>query len=65
MSQTSAVRDGLPTPASLAELLLSTRQLLTEQVGECLQVQVYFILLARYVAQHFILSIHFVSVLSI
>ncbi|KAK4777978.1 hypothetical protein SAY87_018165 [Trapa incisa] len=37
VSQTTAVRDGLPTPASLAELVLSTRQLLTEQVGESLQ----------------------------
>ncbi|KAK4764325.1 hypothetical protein SAY87_013763 [Trapa incisa] len=36
VSQT-AVRDGLPTAASLAELVLSTRQLLTEQVGESLQ----------------------------
>ncbi|XP_038700064.1 ubiquitin-like domain-containing protein CIP73 isoform X1 [Tripterygium wilfordii] len=26
---------GLPTPASLAEVMLSTRQLLSEQVGEC------------------------------
>ena len=28
----------LPTPASLAEVILSSRQLLTEQVGECLLV---------------------------
>ncbi|KAG9128950.1 hypothetical protein Leryth_014718 [Lithospermum erythrorhizon] len=27
---------GLPTPASMAEVLLSTRQLLTEQIEECL-----------------------------
>ncbi|XP_038711646.1 ubiquitin-like domain-containing protein CIP73 isoform X1 [Tripterygium wilfordii] len=29
------VQEGLPTPASLAEVMLSTRQLLREQVGEC------------------------------
>ncbi|XP_022755237.1 uncharacterized protein LOC111303330 isoform X2 [Durio zibethinus] len=31
------IREGLPTPASLAEVLLSTRQMLIEQAGECLQ----------------------------
>ncbi|GMP94442.1 hypothetical protein CsSME_00043904 [Camellia sinensis var. sinensis] len=29
-------RAGLPTPASLAEVMLSTRQILTEQVADCL-----------------------------
>ncbi|XP_059658186.1 ubiquitin-like domain-containing protein CIP73 isoform X2 [Cornus florida] len=29
-------RGGLPTPASLAEVMLSTRQILLEQAGECL-----------------------------
>ncbi|KAM7459540.1 hypothetical protein LguiA_036534 [Lonicera macranthoides] len=29
-------RGGLPTPASLAEIMLSTRQMLNEQAGECL-----------------------------
>ncbi|XP_011017931.1 PREDICTED: large proline-rich protein bag6-B isoform X2 [Populus euphratica] len=29
-------QERLPTPASLAEVMLSSRQLLTEQVGECL-----------------------------
>ncbi|KAK8602081.1 hypothetical protein V6N13_058259 [Hibiscus sabdariffa] len=36
-SNSGTVREGLPTPASLAEVLLSTRQLLTEQAGEMLQ----------------------------
>ncbi|GMJ07258.1 hypothetical protein HRI_004394900 [Hibiscus trionum] len=36
-SNSETVREGLPTPASLAEVLLSTRQLLTEQAGESLQ----------------------------
>lgn len=31
-----AAQVGLPTPASLAEILLSTRQLLMEQTGDCL-----------------------------
>ncbi|KAL4298417.1 hypothetical protein GQ457_12G024410 [Hibiscus cannabinus] len=36
-SNSGTVREGLRTPASLAEVLLSTRQLLTEQAGELLQ----------------------------
>ncbi|KAI3426555.1 Ubiquitin-like domain-containing protein, partial [Psidium guajava] len=36
-SQPGATPEGLPTPASLAEIMLSTRQMLTEQVAECLQ----------------------------
>ncbi|KAF8036726.1 hypothetical protein BT93_C2442 [Corymbia citriodora subsp. variegata] len=36
-SQPGAVPEGLPTPASLAEIMLSTRQMLIEQVAECLQ----------------------------
>jgi hypothetical protein len=31
-------QERLPSPASLAEVMLSSRQLLTEQVGECLLV---------------------------
>ncbi|KAK8695234.1 hypothetical protein V6N13_000402 [Hibiscus sabdariffa] len=37
VSNSRTVHEGLPTPASLAEVLLSTRQLLTEQAGESLQ----------------------------
>ncbi|GMI97628.1 hypothetical protein like AT5G25270 [Hibiscus trionum] len=37
VSNSGTVHEGLPTPASLAEVLLSTRQLLTELVGESLQ----------------------------
>ncbi|PKI66743.1 hypothetical protein CRG98_012938 [Punica granatum] len=37
LQSSGAVREGLPTPASLSELMLSTRRLLTEQVGECLE----------------------------
>ncbi|XVE71560.1 hypothetical protein DITRI_Ditri10aG0161100 [Diplodiscus trichospermus] len=36
-SNSGTIREGLPTPASLAEVLLSTRQMLIEQAGECLQ----------------------------
>ncbi|KAK8637759.1 hypothetical protein V6N13_136219 [Hibiscus sabdariffa] len=36
-SNSATIREGLPTPASLAEVLLSTRQLLIDQVGECIQ----------------------------
>ncbi|KAI6679216.1 hypothetical protein NL676_033097 [Syzygium grande] len=36
-SQPGAIPEGLPTPASLAEIMLSTRQMLIEQVAECLQ----------------------------
>ncbi|XP_021275844.1 large proline-rich protein bag6-B isoform X2 [Herrania umbratica] len=36
-SNSGTVQEGLPTPASLAEVLLATRQLLIEQAGECLQ----------------------------
>ncbi|KAJ4838103.1 hypothetical protein Tsubulata_039647 [Turnera subulata] len=35
-SQQSTVQQRLPTPASLAEVMLSTRQFLVEQVAECL-----------------------------
>lgn len=37
-SQPGAIPEGLPTPGSLAEIMLSTRQMLIEQVAECLQV---------------------------
>ena len=37
-SNSGTIQEGLPTPASLAEVLLSTRQMLIEQTGECLQV---------------------------
>lgn len=37
-SNSGTVREGLPTPASLAEVLLSTRQMLIEQAGESVQV---------------------------
>ncbi|XP_021899208.1 large proline-rich protein bag6-A-like isoform X2 [Carica papaya] len=36
MSHSGTVREGLPTPASLAEVMLSTRQMLIEQIGESL-----------------------------
>ncbi|XVF47978.1 hypothetical protein PTKIN_Ptkin03bG0153300 [Pterospermum kingtungense] len=36
-SNLGTMREGLPTPASLAEVLLSTRQMLVEQAGERLQ----------------------------
>lgn len=36
-SNSVTMREGLPTPASLAEVLLSTRQMLIEQAGEYLQ----------------------------
>ncbi|GAB2289142.1 hypothetical protein Dimus_023445 [Dionaea muscipula] len=32
-----STQQGLPTPSSLAQLLLSTRQMLNQQTGECLQ----------------------------
>uniref|UniRef100_A0A2N9FXD6 Ubiquitin-like domain-containing protein n=1 Tax=Fagus sylvatica TaxID=28930 RepID=A0A2N9FXD6_FAGSY len=34
---TGTVQEGFPTPASLAEVMLSTRQMLIEHVGECLR----------------------------
>ena len=37
-SHSPAAQVGLPTPASLAEILLSSRQLLMEQTGDCLTV---------------------------
>lgn len=33
-SHSGIVQEGLPTPASLAEVMLSTRQMLIEQAGE-------------------------------
>lgn len=36
---TGTVQEGFPTPASLAEVMLSTRQMLIEHVGECLRVR--------------------------
>ncbi|KAG4140977.1 hypothetical protein ERO13_D06G050200v2 [Gossypium hirsutum] len=36
-SNSGTVHEGLPTPASLAEVLLSTRQMLIEQAGESVQ----------------------------
>ncbi|KAE8710386.1 Ubiquitin-like superfamily protein, putative isoform 4 [Hibiscus syriacus] len=36
-SNSGTIREGLPTPASLAEVLLSTRQMLIDQAGECIQ----------------------------
>ncbi|MBA0873918.1 hypothetical protein Goshw_009165, partial [Gossypium schwendimanii] len=36
-SNSGTIREGLPTPASLAEVLQSTRQMLIDQAGECLQ----------------------------
>jgi len=38
MSQSGTGQERLPTPASLAEVIRSSRQLLTEQVAECLLV---------------------------
>lgn len=35
-SHSGTAQEGLPTPATLAEVMLSTRQMLVEQVGECL-----------------------------
>lgn len=39
--QSGTVQEGLPTPAALAEVMLSTRQMLIEQVGESLLVCLY------------------------
>ncbi|KAB2050095.1 hypothetical protein ES319_A13G222500v1 [Gossypium barbadense] len=36
-SNSGTIREDLPTPASLAEVLQSTRQMLIDQAGECLQ----------------------------
>ncbi|KAK8515527.1 hypothetical protein V6N12_075567 [Hibiscus sabdariffa] len=36
-SNSGTIREGLPTPAALAEVLLSTRQMLVNQAGECIQ----------------------------
>ncbi|GMI84250.1 hypothetical protein like AT5G25270 [Hibiscus trionum] len=36
-SNSGTIREGLPTPASLAEVLLSTRQMLVNQAGERIQ----------------------------
>lgn len=36
--QSRTVQERLPTPASLGEMMLSSRQLLIEQVAECLLV---------------------------
>ncbi|XP_039033460.1 ubiquitin-like domain-containing protein CIP73 isoform X1 [Hibiscus syriacus] len=36
-SNSGTIREGLPTPASLAEVLQSTRQMLVDQAGECIQ----------------------------
>jgi hypothetical protein len=35
---TATVQEGFPTPASLAEVMLSTRQMLIEHAGECILV---------------------------
>ncbi|KAK8619982.1 hypothetical protein V6N13_066473 [Hibiscus sabdariffa] len=36
-ANSGTIREGLPTPAALAEVLLSTRQMLINQAGECIQ----------------------------
>lgn len=36
---TGTVREGFPTPAFLAEIMLSARQMLIEHAGECLLVR--------------------------
>lgn len=41
LAQSENVQEGLPSPASLAGLLSATRQLLNEQVEECLRVCSY------------------------
>ncbi len=37
-SRSGTVQEPLPTPASLAEVMLSSRQFINGQVAECLQV---------------------------
>lgn len=38
-SRLSSIPEGLSSPASLAEVLLSTRRMIIEQAGECLLVR--------------------------
>lgn len=38
-SRPSTTQESFPTPASLAEVMLSTRQMLAEEVSECLLVR--------------------------
>lgn len=38
-SRPSTTQESFPTPASLAEVMLSTRQMLTGEVSECLLVR--------------------------
>lgn len=46
--RTGTVQEGFPTPASLAEVMLSTRQMLIDHVGECLHVRSQVTLLSLY-----------------
>lgn len=39
--------EGLPTPASLAEVMLSTRETLIEQAAESLLVRIHFVFFMR------------------
>lgn len=48
----SSVQRGLPTPASLADVMLTARQLFNEQAAECLRV---FSILRAVFLQHFVL----------
>lgn len=38
-SRMGSVPESLPSPASLAEVLLSTRRMITQQAGECILVR--------------------------
>lgn len=58
MSHSGTVREGLPTPASLAEVMLSTRQMLIEQIGESLLVCLSVPFLCSFFFQLFILLFH-------
>lgn len=46
-SRPSTTQESFPTPASLAEVMLSTRQMLTGEVSECLLVRSNYLILTN------------------
>lgn len=49
---TATVQEGFPTPASLAEVMLSTRQMLIEHAGECILVSSQVTLSSLYIREN-------------
>jgi hypothetical protein len=54
---TGTVQEVFPTPASLAEVMLSTRQMLIEHAGECILVSSQVTLSSLYILEREILGV--------